>query len=63
MMPKWIKNGAWGYKIKANGGPLNPLGGGGGLGRPSANESKGMLVNPKESYGMLGNLTELSGNS
>ena len=59
MEPKWIKNAAWGYKIKANGGPLNPLGGGGGLGRPSANESKGMLANTGECCGMLGNLNEL----
>ena len=53
MEPKWIKNTIWGYKIIANGGPLNRLGCGGGLGRPSANESKGMLVNSRESYGML----------
>ena len=56
---KWIKNAVWGYKIIANGGPLNRLGCGGGLGRPSANEFQGMLANPKESDGILGNLSEL----
>ena len=60
MEPKWIKDAALAHKITANGGPLNRLGCGGGLGRPSANESNRMLANPKESYGILGNLSELS---